>query len=150
MDEKIKFIEKYKKMGYEIEDDNGVIIFYIGSYDKHHISDIRKIINESKYDCSWGIRPSKGAVKESAGGISMNTDENVSDNENEYSSNVTPFKTEEYSINDDLEEEMAKMPLDSDEKAGSKEESSNKEASLNDELQEKPMIFTQESLFDLF
>ena len=50
----------------------------------------------------------------------------------------------------DLEEEMAKMPLDSDEKAGSKEESSNKEASLNDELQEKPMIFTQESLFDLF
>lgn len=144
MDEKIKFIEKYKKMGYEIEDDNGVIIFYIDAYDRKHISDIRKIINESKYDCSWGIRPRKGTVKENASSID---EENVA-NDDESVSKIMPFEREEYSINDDLEEKMAKMPLN--EKEEINEEKENKEIVLNDEPQEESMIFTQESLFDLF
>lgn len=145
MDEKARYIEKYRKLGYEIADDNGLIIFYVDNYSKERISEIRKIISESKYSCSWGIRPQKAAdisSKDTISGSSI---------EGKVPDNITPFAEsgkKEIFIEDDLEEEFKLQ--DEKEQKVEKEGEKAKADIARKESEEESMIFTQESLFDLF
>ena len=150
MDEKLKYINKYRDLGYEIDDENGIIIFYVDrdSYSKGIISEIRKIISESKYSCSWGIRPKKAtdiSSKDTISGSSI---------EGKVPDNITPFAEsgkKEIIIEDDLEEEF-KLQDEKEqkvEKEGEKAKADASKAAAKKEPEDS-MIFTQESLFDLF
>ena len=140
MDEKARYIEKYRKLGYEIADDNGLIIFYVDNYSKERISDIRKIIDESKYNCSWGIRPIREAV------INKTDDKNENGTKEKISASaeIKTFTQEIDPLKDDLEEELAKIR---DIPESIKE--SEIEAEKADKAEEY-VSFTQESLFDMF